>query len=496
MMKKLSQLLSSTEVLSVTSDTDIEISWLAHHLYFVKRGACFFAILTSTEDRHDQIDNAIRAGAIAVVCNHLPERINPKVCYVVVKDSNAVFARAASEFYDNPSHKLKLIGVTGTNGKTTVATLLYELYRKMGHKAGLVSTVTYRINDKNLNSRGTTPNPMYLNKLLKDMVDDGCEYCFMEVASHALATKNIVGMRYRGAIFTNLTLDHLDYHKTFDNYKYAKKSFFDSLDSDAFALVNMDDAHGRLMANDTMGHVGFYSLSQSADYKADIRCMDFDGMEIEIGPHRVKVNLIGRFNAYNILCIYSTAMMLGANEQKVLKALEELMPVMGRLEKVANDNGIVAIVDYAHTPDALENVLSTLRGVCLSSQRIITVCGCGGNKDVSKRPIMADIAVKKSSFVIFTSDNPRMEKPDSIIADMVRGVGDADNYLCVCDRLDAIRQAVAMADKNDIILVAGKGHEVYQIINGTKHHFDDREELGKAINELKHQMNKIALYQD
>lgn len=479
-MKRLSQIISSVEILTFISPTDVEIIGLANHFFNVKRGVCYFAIPNGNRDGHAYIYDAIKGGAVAIVCERLPETINPKVSYVVVEDCYAALSKMAAEYYDNPSHQLKLVGVTGTNGKTTTATLLYGLLQKLGYKAGLISTVEHRVGDDIVRSYATTPNAIILNKLLRDMVDAGCAYCFMEVASHALVAKNVLGLKFQGAIFTNLTLDHLDFHKTFDNYKYAKKSFFDMLDSDAWAVTNLDDGNGMFMVQDTKAKVVCYSLQQMTDYRGNILQMGLNGMELCVNSNNIRTRLIGRFNAYNVLGVYSAAIALGLNSQDVLNSLSVLNPARGRLEIIGNSKGITAIVDYAHTPDALENVLKTIRELN-SQQKVIVVCGCGGDRDKSKRPLMADIATRYASFAIFTSDNPRTEDPNDIIKDMLKGVCGVDNYLCISDRRKAICYAISMANCDDIVLVTGKGHEEYQIIKGNKIKFSDVEELKKAL---------------
>ncbi|MBR4853605.1 MAG: UDP-N-acetylmuramoyl-L-alanyl-D-glutamate--2,6-diaminopimelate ligase, partial [Alistipes sp.] len=432
-------------------------------------------------DGHDYIDKAIEQGAAAIVCEKMPEKVVDGVSYIEVEDSNAAMADIAAAFYDNPSRQLSLVGVTGTNGKTTIATLLYDLYRGMGYKVGLISTVVYRIGEREVDSTHTTPDTIRLNAMLREMVDIGCDYCFMEVSSHSVVQERIRGLKFRGAIFTNLTHDHLDYHGTFAEYIKAKKRLFDSLDKRAFALTNCDDRNGEVMVQNCRAQVSRYSLRQMADFRCKILETHFDGMLLKIENNEVWVNFLGRFNASNLMAVYGAARLLGTEEQELLQGLSTLHSVSGRFEPVRSEDGKVAIVDYAHTPDALENVISTINDIRGEGQRLIVVCGCGGDRDATKRPEMAAIASREADIAILTSDNPRTEDPEKILDQMMEGVDSSAQVLRITDRRQAIRTAVMLARKGDIILVAGKGHENYQIIGREKLHFDDREELRAAF---------------
>ena len=483
-MKLLSQILSKVEVVSFTASEDVQIEGLTYDSRQVKRGDCFFAVRGTQVDGHRFIDKAVEAGAVAVVCEQLPEQLSPQVSYVVVKDSNAAMADIAAAYYDHPSSELHLVGVTGTNGKTTIATLLYDLYRRMGYRAGLISTVVYRIDEREIPSTHTTPDAIRLNAMLREMVDCGCDYCFMEVSSHSLVQDRVRGLKFRGAMFTNLTHDHLDYHGTYAEYIRAKKLLFDRLDKQAFALVNIDDRNGEVMVQNCKAHIARYSLRQMADYRAKVLEMLFDGMLLRIAQQEVWVSFIGRFNAYNLLCVYGAAVELGAQEGEVLQALSALRSVSGRFEPLRSKGGITAIVDYAHTPDALENVISTINEIRTPAQRLFVVCGCGGDRDATKRSEMGRIASRDADVAILTSDNPRTEDPEKILDQIMQGVEPGAQALRITDRRQAIRTAVVMASAGDIVLVAGKGHEDYQIIGREKLHFDDREETGKAFEEL------------
>ena len=470
--------------MSFTAAGEVEITGLTYDSRKVEAGNCFFAVRGTQSDGHNFIPKAIEAGAAVIVCEQLPEQLNPAVSYVVVRDTNAAMADIAAAYYDNPSHELKLVGVTGTNGKTTVATLLYDLYRKMGYRAGLISTVVYRIDEREIPSTHTTPDAIRLNAMLREMVDAGCDYCFMEVSSHSLVQERVRGLKFRGAMFTNLTHDHLDYHGTFKEYIRAKKCLFDTLPKSAFALVNIDDRNGEVMVQNTRAKVSRYSLRQMADFRCKVLEMLFDGMLLRVNSHDVWVKFLGRFNAYNLLCVYGAAVLLGSDEQEVLQALSALTSVSGRFEPVRSEGGVTAIVDYAHTPDALENVIGTINEIRTPAQQLIVVCGCGGDRDATKRPEMGRIAARESDLAILTSDNPRTESPEAILEQMMAGVEAGRRVLRIVDRREAIRTAVMMARKGDIILVAGKVHETYQIVGREKHHFDDREELRTAFAEL------------
>ena len=483
-MKLLSQILSSTAVISFSATEDRTITALTYDSRTVSAGSCFFAVRGTQSDGHDYIDRAVEAGAVAVVCERLPEQQSEGVSYVVVEDSSAAMADMAAAYYDHPSHELHLVGVTGTNGKTTIATLLYDLYRCMGYRAGLISTVVYRIDNREIASTHTTPDAIRLNAMLREMVDCGCDYCFMEVSSHSLVQDRVRGLKFRGALFTNLTHDHLDYHGTYAEYIRAKKMLFDRLPREAFALVNVDDRNGEVMVQNCKAHVARYSLRQMATYHCKVLEMLFDGMLLRIDNQELWVSFLGRFNAYNLLCVYGAAMELGANSDEVLQAMSALRSVSGRFEPLRSQGGITAIVDYAHTPDALENVIATINDIRTAKQRLFVVCGCGGDRDSTKRPEMGRIASREADVAIFTSDNPRTEDPELILDQIVQGVEAGAQTLRITDRRQAIRTAVMMAAAGDIILVAGKGHEDYQIIGREKHHFDDREELRNAFAEL------------
>ena len=480
-MKQLSQILSAITPRAFTATADCEIRALQYDSRKVEAGDCFFAIRGTQSDGHDYIDKAIEQGAAAIVCEKMPEKLVDGVSYIEVEDSNAAMADIAAAFYDNPSRQLSLVGVTGTNGKTTIATLLYDLYRGMGYKVGLISTVVYRIGEREVDSTHTTPDTIRLNAMLREMVDIGCDYCFMEVSSHSVVQERIRGLKFRGAIFTNLTHDHLDYHGTFAEYIKAKKRLFDSLDKRAFALTNCDDRNGEVMVQNCRAQVSRYSLRQMADFRCKILETHFDGMLLKIENNEVWVNFLGRFNASNLMAVYGAARLLGTEEQELLQGLSTLHSVSGRFEPVRSEDGKVAIVDYAHTPDALENVISTINDIRGEGQRLIVVCGCGGDRDATKRPEMAAIASREADIAILTSDNPRTEDPEKILDQMMEGVDSSAQVLRITDRRQAIRTAVMLARKGDIILVAGKGHENYQIIGREKLHFDDREELRAAF---------------
>ena len=480
-MKQLSEILSAITPRSFSASGDCSIAALQYDSRKVQQGDCFFAIRGTQSDGHDYIDKAVANGAVAVVCEQLPANCAEGVSYIVVEDSNSAMADIAAAFYGNPSHQLALVGVTGTNGKTTIATLLYDLYRSMGYKVGLISTVVYRIGEREVESTHTTPDAIRLNAMLREMVDMGCDYCFMEVSSHSVVQERIRGLRFRGAIFTNLTHDHLDYHGTFAEYIKAKKRLFDSLDKRAFALTNADDRNGDVMVQNCRAAVSRYSLRQMADFRCKILETHFDGMLLKIDNNEVWVNFLGRFNASNLMAVYGAASLLGADKQELLQGLSSLRSVSGRFEPVRSDDGKVAIVDYAHTPDALENVITTINDIRGEGQRLIVVCGCGGDRDSTKRPEMARIASREADIAILTSDNPRTEDPEKILDQMMEGVEPQAQVLRITDRRQAIRTAVMLARKGDIILVAGKGHENYQIIGREKHHFDDREELRAAF---------------
>ena len=480
-MKRLSELLDDVRVLEIENSLDPEISGLEYDSRRVETGSCFIAVVGVANDGHDYIDKAIEQGAKAIVCQKMPQQRNPEVSYVVVEDSNIAMAAMAAAIYNHPSEELRLVGVTGTNGKTTTATLLYDMFTAMGYKVGLISTVVYRIGEKRIESTHTTPDAIRLNKMMREMVDCGCEYCFMEVSSHAVAQHRIEGLRFVGALFTNLTHDHLDYHGTYKEYIRAKKGFFDMLGKESWAVVNIDDRNGEVMLQNCVAKHYRLSLRSMADYNTKILEMLPNGMLLHINGRELWVKFTGRFNAYNLTTVYAAATLLGVDEMEVLTTLSNLLPVSGRFETITAKDGTMAIVDYAHTPDALENVLETIEELRRDNQKLYVVCGCGGDRDRTKRPEMASVAVRFATMAIFTSDNPRTEDPEAILDDVVAGVAGATNYLRISDRREAIRTAATLAKAGDIILVAGKGHEDYQIIGTVKHHFDDREEVAKAF---------------
>lgn len=483
-MKRLSEILRQTPVREVLGDGERPVGGLTYDSRAVKPGDCFFAVRGTQADGHAFIPAAVAAGAVAVVCEQLPADPAPGVTYVAVPDSAGAMADLAAAFYDYPSRELKLVGITGTNGKTTTATLLYDLVRALGYKAGLISTVVYRIEGREIEATHTTPDSIRLNALMREMADAGCEFCFMECSSHAIVQERTRGLSFAGGIFSNITHDHLDYHKTFAEYIRAKKRFFDMLPAGSFALTNLDDRNGRVMVQNTAAAVHTYSLRGMADFRCRIVETHLDGMLLRIDGQEVWVGLLGRFNAYNLLAVYGTAVLLGLDRSEVLRVLSTLRPVSGRFEIVRAANGTTAVVDYAHTPDALENVLRTIEEIRTPQQQLLVVCGCGGDRDRTKRPEMAQIAVQYASTAIFTSDNPRHESPEAILDEMVAGLDPGTRYLRIADRAEAIRTAVMLSRPGDIILVAGKGHETYQIIGDVKHHFDDREEVRRAFETL------------
>ncbi len=484
-MMKLTDILKNAEVLTVNGSTDVEIRSLGIDSRKVSEGQLFFAISGTQVDGHRFIPNAVEAGAVAVVCEQLPESLNPAVCYIAVKNSEYTLGLVASAFYGNPSQQLKLVGVTGTNGKTTTATLLYYMFKELGYKAGLLSTIVNYVGDKKVDATHTTPDAIHINSMLADMVADGCSYCFMEASSHAIAQQRIAGLSFVGGIFSNLTHDHLDYHKTFDEYLKAKKKFFDSLSANAFALTNVDDRNGRVMVQNTKATVKTYALRSMADFKCRIIEQGFEGMQLNIDGMDVWTSFIGEFNAYNLTAVYAATRMLGVEKEEALRLLSLMKPVAGRFDYVRSAKGVTAVVDYAHTPDALVNVLTTINQLRRGGERLITVVGCGGNRDKTKRPEMARIAADSSDVAILTSDNPRFEDPQVILNDMKEGlsVTQRTKALSIVDRLEAIRTAVMMAKENDIILIAGKGHEPYQEVNGVRNHFDDKETVQQLFNE-------------
>ena len=481
---KLSDLLKNIVTISITGDAECDIKGINIDSRKVANGHLFIAMRGTQVDGHKFIPKAEELGATAILCEQLPEEKKQGVTYVQVADTEDIVGQVATTFYGNPTSKLKLVGVTGTNGKTTIATLLYNMFRKMGHKCGLLSTVCNYVEGEAYPTDHTTPDPIELNELLGKMADAGCEYAFMECSSHAIAQKRIGGLTFAGGIFTNLTRDHLDYHKTIENYRDAKKKFFDDMPKDAFAITNADDKNGMVMVQNTKATVKTYSIRTMADFHAKIIECHFEGMYLEVNGKEVGVQFIGKFNVSNLLAVYGAAVMLGKDPEDILVTLSTLKSVAGRLEPIRSAEGVTALVDYAHTPDALENVLNAIHEVMEGkSGKIITVCGAGGNRDKGKRPLMAQEAVKQSDRVIITSDNPRFEDPQDIINDMLAGLNaqQMKSVISIVDRREAIRTAVMMAEKGDVILIAGKGHEDYQDVKGTKHHFDDREEVRKAF---------------
>lgn len=480
---KLNELLRNIKNVALTGSDNVEITGVNIDSRRIATGQLFVAMRGTQVDGHRFITKATEQGAAAVLCEELPEVLSEGVTYVKVPSTEDVVGHVATVFYGNPSEKLKLVGATGTNGKTTIATLLYNMFRKLGYKCGLLSTVCNYIEEEAVPADHTTPDPIELNRLLAQMVDAGCQYVFMECSSHAIAQKRIGGLKFSVGIFTNLTRDHLDYHKTFENYRDAKKSFFDMLPKGSYAIINADDKNGSVMVQNTKATVKTYSTRQMADYRARLIECHFEGMYLEIDGHEVGVQFIGKFNVSNLLAVYGTARVLGENPEDILIALSTLGSVSGRLEPIRSADGFTAIVDYAHTPDALENVLNAIHEVLDGRGKVITVCGAGGNRDKGKRPLMAKEAARQSDRVIITSDNPRFEDPQEIINDMLAGLDrqQMKKVLSIVDRREAIRTACMMAQKGDVILIAGKGHEDYQEIKGVKHHFDDKEVVREFI---------------
>ena len=475
---KLNEVLKNIHPIKIVGDAEVEITGVNIDSRRIKAGHLFIAMKGTQVDGHQFIAKAIELGAKSILCEDLPKPV-AGITYVQVASTEDAAGKVATLFYGDPSRKLKLVGVTGTNGKTTIATLLYNMFRKFGHKVGLLSTVCNYVDDQPIPADHTTPDPIELNELLAKMVEVGCEYAFMECSSHAIHQKRIGGLKFAGGLFTNLTRDHLDYHKTFENYRNAKKAFFDGLPKDAFAITNADDKNGMVMVQNTKATVKTYSTRTLADFRARILECHFEGMYLEIDGREVGVQFIGKFNVSNILAVYGAAVMLGKKPEDILLVLSTLHSVSGRLEPIRSPEGFTAIVDYAHTPDALANVLNAIHEVLDGKGHVITVCGAGGNRDKGKRPLMAQEAVRQSDRVIITSDNPRFEEPQAIINDMLAGLNDQQlrKVISITDRKEAIRTACMMAKRGDVVLVAGKGHEDYQEIKGVKHHFDDKEVL-------------------
>lgn len=482
-MNNLNDILTSLDVVKLVGQSDIDLTGVNSDSRKVEPGSLFVATRGTQVDGHDYIASAIEKGAMAVVCEILPEKLSPDVVYVVVKNTNVALGKIASAWYDFPSSSLRLVGVTGTNGKTTIATLLYRLFRRLGHKCGLISTVCNCIDSEEFPSTHTTPDPLTLNRLLAQMVECGCKFAFMEVSSHAIDQRRIEGLCFEGGVFTNLTRDHLDYHKTFAEYLAVKKRFFDELSDEAFALTNIDDKNGLVMLQNTKAEKKTYSVRSMSDFKTKVIEDGFDGLKLEINRKEVFLPFIGKFNAYNLTAVYATALLLGCDSDETLLNLSALRPVSGRFEPIAAPSGYKVIVDYAHTPDALKNVLETIDSFLAVEARLITVVGCGGNRDRGKRPLMANEAVKLSHQVIFTSDNPRNEEPQTIVDEMMEGVEMADRakVITILDRYQAIKTAMLLARPKDVVLIAGKGHENYQEINGTRTHFDDKEVVRETM---------------
>ena len=487
-MKQLKDILYKVHIEAVHGATDITVSKIEFDSRKIELNDVFVAIRGTLSDGHDYIEKALSLGAIAVICEEFPSVIVNGVTYIKVKDSNEALAFLAANYYENPSENIRLVGVTGTNGKTTIASLLYQLFKKAGYKVGLLSTVKIMVDEQEFKATHTTPDSLTINKYLDLMVQEGCEFCFMEVSSHGVHQKRTEALRFEGGVFTNLSHDHLDYHNSFAEYRDVKKSFFDNLPKSAFAITNIDDKNGLVMLQNTKAKKLTYALKSYADYKAQILENQLSGLLLKINDNEVWVKLIGSFNAYNLLAIYGVAVELGIEKTEALRLLSELESVSGRFQFIVSDSKITAIVDYAHTPDALENVLKTIEDIRTKNEQLITVVGCGGDRDKTKRPIMANIASSMSDKAIFTSDNPRTENPEKIIEEMEKGV-EPQNFkktVSILDRKQAIKTACQLANPNDIILIAGKGHETYQEINGVRHDFDDL----KIVTELLKQLNK------
>lgn len=487
-MKVLKDILYKVAIEAVKGPTDIVVNKIEFDSRKIELNDVFVAIKGSLSDGHTFIDKALAQGASAVICETFPEKIVNGVTYIQVKSSNEALAFLSANFYENPSQKLRLVGVTGTNGKTTIASLLYQLFKNAGYKVGLLSTVTILVDETEYKATHTTPDSLTINHFLNEMVEAGCEFCFMEVSSHGVHQKRTEALHFEGGIFTNLSHDHLDYHNTFAEYRDVKKSFFDHLPKSAFAIINVDDKNGAVMVQNTKAKKVTYALKSYADYRAQILENQFTGLLLKVNNHELWTKLIGSFNAYNLLAIFATAIELGLEEQEALRLVSALESVSGRFQYIISENKITAIVDYAHTPDALENVLKTIENIRTRNEQLITVVGCGGDRDKTKRPIMAKIASELSDKVIFTSDNPRSEIPETIIEEMEKGV-EPQNFkktLSIIDRKQAIKTACQLANSGDIILIAGKGHETYQEINGVRHDFDDM----KIVKEILEQLNK------
>ena len=485
MSKKLREIISGTSILQVCGNIDVLISSVEFDSRKVKQGTLFVAVNGVNVNGHRFITSAIEAGAVAVVCDVLPDELVEGVVYLRVGNTGQCLGLLVSEFFDHPSRKLKLIGVTGTNGKTTIATLLYHAFQKLGYKTGLLSTVRYLVNKKEIESSHTTPDAITINRLLAEMVREGCDFCFMEVSSHAIHQDRISGLEFNGGVFTNLTHDHLDYHVTFREYLNAKKRFFDHLPANAFALTNVDDKNGLVMLQNTKSKKVTYSTRSMADFRCKVLESHLDGMLLKVDGYEIWTHFVGNFNAHNLLAVYSTAVLLGQDKEEALQVISDLRSVDGRFETIRSSNGIIAVVDYAHTPDAVKNVLGSIDEIRTRNEQVITVIGAGGDRDKTKRPKMAAEAITMSDRVILTSDNPRSEDPSTIIEDMKPGIPEhkKNRVLAIIDRKEAIRTAVMLAQPGDIIVIAGKGHEDYQEIKGVKYHFDDREVILEIFKE-------------
>ncbi|MEO8517432.1 MAG: UDP-N-acetylmuramoyl-L-alanyl-D-glutamate--2,6-diaminopimelate ligase [Flavobacterium sp.] len=484
----LRDILYKVAIEAVHGSTEVEVNNIHFDSRKIESNDVFVAIRGTVSNGHDFIDKAISLGASVIICDELPSNLLSQITYVKVKDTNEALAFLATNFYDNPSQKLQLVGITGTNGKTTIASLLYQLFKKAGYKVGLLSTVKIMVNDVEHKATHTTPDSLTINYYLNEMIEAGCNYCFMEVSSHGIHQKRTEGLHFVGGVFTNLSHDHLDYHSTFAEYRDVKKSFFDNLPKTAFVISNIDDKNGVVMMQNTKAKKLTYALKTYADYKANIIENQLSGLLLKINEQEVWVRLIGTFNAYNLLAIYGVAIELGIENLDALRLLSELESVSGRFQFIVSKEKITAIVDYAHTPDALENVLSTINDIRTKNEQLITIVGCGGDRDKTKRPIMANIATEMSDKTILTADNPRTENPETIIAEMEAGVTAVNfkKYMSISDRKQAIKTACQLAQPNDIILIAGKGHETYQEINGVRHDFDDM----KIVKEILEQLNK------
>lgn len=485
-MKKLKDILYKVGIEAVKGSTDISINKVTFDSRSIALNDVFVAIKGALSNGHEYIDKALSLGATAVICEEFPKLIVNGVTYIQVKDTNEALAFIAANFYDNPSQNIKLVGVTGTNGKTTIASLLYQMFKNAGYKVGLLSTVKIMVDETEYKATHTTPDSLTINKYINEMTAHGCAFCFMEVSSHGIHQKRTGALHFTGGIFTNLSHDHLDYHHSFAEYRDVKKLFFDQLPNSAFAITNIDDKNGAFMLQNTKAKKVSYALKSYADYKAQILENQFTGLLLKINNHEVWTKLIGSFNGYNLLAIFATALELGMEEQEALRLISTLESVSGRFQYIISKGKITAIVDYAHTPDALENVLHTIENIRTKNEQLITVVGCGGDRDKTKRPIMANIATELSDKVIFTSDNPRTENPETIIHEMEKGVAPQNfkKTISIVDRMQAIKTACQMAKENDIILIAGKGHETYQEINGVRHDFDDMFVVTNLLNQL------------